>query len=444
MPQIDLQWWVCEALQDFTTKVFGVTAGLGSGKTHGECQWLHDRALRTKAPKSVFVMPTYQKVYDSAIPTYKKVLAQLGYIEGEHFSALSSPYPRIVYCNKQEIHFLSANHRDQFVAAEYGPGVIDEAGSIEEEIYKLLRTRLRAIKNAQLLLGGVPQGLNYYADLFDDAGPGWVEAAERDYINAARQFRRFRLTSYENPYLPADYVPNLLDLYGGNSAYIQSYIYGRFTALCEGNCITNYSPVKHVEPDRDPDPHLDLYWTLDFNASPLAWVSNQRIPFEEYGERRFRMLAIHNADLGGSTLEDAAVEFAAKHPPERFKHTLIKLYGDSSGHAESHKTRLTDYQALKGYLGRLGYERIEICALHYNPLESLSVDALDRWFLKDEHRHCRRCTNYQRSLMGTRWKKGERKIEKKAGEKITHWLDAEKYLAFALSQELGRPVSFNA
>lgn len=436
----ECQWWVARAIRDETTKVFAVTAGLGSGKTHGECQWLHDRVLLTGAQRCVFVLPTYQKVHDSAIPTYRKVMTQLGYTEGEHFKVLASPYPRIVYANNQEVHFLSANHSDQFVGAEYGAGVIDEAGSIDEGIYKLVRTRIRAVASAQCLLGGVPQGLNWYADLFDDKGAGWVETTTRDYRHAERNFRRFRLTSYENDFLPPDYVQNLIDLYGTNSAYIQSYIYGIFTALCEGNCYTNYSPVRHNVEDQNPDPYREVYLTLDFNAAPLAWCAGQRVPYEEYGTRKHRMLIQHNADLGGTVLEDAAVEFAAKYPPARFGNTLVKLYGDSSGHAESHKTRETDYDAMARYLRELGFRRVDICALRYNPLETVTVEALNKWFLGDECYVCRRCGNLQRSLMGTRWKEGEKKIEKKAGEKVTHWSDALKYLAFALQEGEGRKV----
>jgi len=440
------QWWVREAIQDAATKVFAVTAGLGSGKTHGECQCHHDRVLKNKSRFSFFMMPTHQKIRDAAVPTYEKVLAQQGYVEGVHYDIVKSPSYVLRYCNGREVHFISGNTPKQLVATEYGHGTIDEAGSITEEVYKLARTRLRDINgDNQLMMGGVPQGLNYYSDLFNEVTDGWIERETRDWLQLDKGFRRFRLTSYHNPFLPADYVQNLIQLYGENSPYTLSYVYGIFCALTEGNVYSNYTPVKHKVPDIQPDPALTIYLTMDFNACPLAWVSCQRIPETVDYWRRHILTAIHNADANSSNLEDAAVEFAAKHPPAKFRRTLIELHGDSSGHAQSHKTRLSDYQAMQKYLHQLGFERVEICAGRFNPLETETVEALNRLFLGDECVHCERTVQLQRSLMATRWRANVRKIDKPANDTWTHWSDSLKYLAFDLQKEGGNRVqSVNA
>jgi hypothetical protein len=440
---VELQWWVNQALRDKASRVIGVTAGLGAGKTHGACQWHYQLCGENcKAPYSYFSLPTYQKIHDTGIPSYRKVLESLGLRQNRDFEVLKSPFPKIIYPDTgQEVHFVSAQNPERMVGVEYSHGVISEAGTTDEEAFKRLRQRTRhphAIRR-QHLVEGVPEGLNWYAELFDNQGnPDWVETAEQEYYNAARQFRRFRVTTFDNPFLPEDYAAIIEDDYRQSAAHIQSYLYGIFTALCEGGCYTNYMPTKHDIDDRQPDPHRDIYLTMDFNANPLAWISCQKEWVEDWDSRKERMIAVHNADMGSSTLEDGAVEFAAKHPVRLFGNTHIKLYGDSSGHAPSHKTRFTDYEAMRHYLRELGYRHVTIEALEFNPLQTQSVDALQRWFLDDVFFICKRCSNVRKSLIATKWKEGTKKIDKPSGETHTHFSDAAKYLAFALLHGGGR------
>jgi hypothetical protein len=448
--EVDLAWWVAEALKDRQARVFGLSAGLGSGKTHGFCQWHLQLVIENaRAPFSYFCLPTYQKIQDTGIPSYRKVLDEVGLLQGKHFEVFKSPYPKIVFKKTgQEVHFVSASNPERMVGVEYSHGGISEAGTTDEEAFKRLRQRTRhpAAVIRQHFIEGVPEGINWFAEYFDDQGnPEWGETEERDYWNEARLFRRFRATTFDNPYLPAEYAAIIEDDYRASPAHIQSYLYGIFTELCSGGCYTNYKPTKHVIDDREPTPHKEIYLTLDFNANPMSWISCQKEWVEDWDSRKEQMVAFHVADMGSATLEDAAVEFAAKHRVELFRHTPIRIYGDSSGHAASHKSKFTDYQALKHYLEELGYQHVTIEALKFNPLETQSVDALNRWFLDDYFFICRRCKVLQKSLIATKWKEGTKKIDKPNGETWTHPSDAAKYLAFALLHGTGsRAFAVNA
>lgn len=452
------QWWVVRALVDYRSNLIAVTAGLGSGKTHGACQWLYDRIAlniqrKTEARYWAYMMPIYELIHNTAIPTFEKVLDSYGFDCGPDYEVIKSPFPKLIFKQRptREIHFLSANRPEKIKSVEYADAVADEPGVTKRESFDRLRERVRAkaVTN-QILLPGTPEGLNWFADEFDsDKADGWDRSKKRDHTlsrvnpvtKAETRLRRFRLTTFDNKlFLPEGYIEGLFDTHRANEAYIQSYIYGHFVALVTGNCYSNYKPQLHDWNDIEADPARDVEFTWDFNADPLAWVIVQRFAFDEYDKRVFKRVAIHNSDAGSSTLEDACVEFASRHPVDKFRYTLIKLYGDSSGHAESHKTRRTDYQAIQHYLKVLGYERVQICALRHNPLETMSVDALNRWFLGNELLVCKRCTKFRRSLMATRWKDGERKIEKKAGETHTHHGDAVKYLAYAIQHEAGNKI----
>jgi hypothetical protein len=438
MPSIKRQWWVHEAIEDTTRyREFGISAGLGAGKTFGSVDWHFNRTQQNKNCKfSAFAMPIYQKIHDAAIPTYEKYLQARGYVYGAHYKILKTPFPKLVFNNGHEVHFISANRPDRMVAVEYSHAVCSESGAYEKAALDLITTRVRDAQAQilQTMFEGAPQGITHFATLFDEAqSAGWQEIADRDYLNANKNRRRFRLTSFDNPYLPEGYVDKLLSIYEGNQPYINSYVYGIFCPLVEGSAY-NYFNSSLVIEDIEASPHQDIFLTWDFNANPLAWVALQQQTFEEYGYRKKRFIAIDEANQQSATLSQACVEFAFKFAPERFGNTRIRVHGDSSGHASSHKVTHSDYEQIAKFLRELGFKNVSIEAAKSNPPETVSVEALNSWLRNDEHYINKRCTNYQRSLIMTRWREGVKKLDKPANDKWTHWADAVKYLAWRLSE----------
>lgn len=457
MSDIEYLWWAQRAREDDESKLFAITAGLGSGKTHGAVQVLYDKLARNPSGKCWFYsMPIYELIHNTAIPKTQKVLEAFGYEEGADYTIVKSPYPKCCFkATGQEIHYVSGNRPDKIKSVEYCGGVIDEPGVTKHDSIKRLRERSRdrAVKNCQILLPGTPEGINHYAEEFDsDKNAGWDRSQPRDHVLVRRtdegevRLRRFRLTTYDNQHhLPPGYISDILDTHRGNPAFIQSYVHGFFVPLITGGCYANYKPQKHDIEDIEPSPHIQIYLTFDFNADPLAWVACQESRIDNPHRRGRPLIAIHNADQNCGQLDDACVEFATKFNPARFGDTPILLYGDSSGYAQSHKTRNSDYDQVKRHLRNLGFRRVEICAMRSNPLETATVGALNDALLDDAVLVCKRCKMLRTSLGATRWKEGERKIEKKAGETHTHHGDAMKYLVFALREGASRRVlSVNA
>lgn len=428
-------------MQDRETRVFAATAGLGAGKTHGKSQWHHQRVLdNPRSPFSGFYEPIFQKIHDAAIPTYKKVLNAVGYIEGIDYRIIKTPYPKLIYSfNNHEVHFCSAERPDKIVAVEYSHSTIDEAGAIVVEAYRNVRSRTRCTlaEISQVFVGGVPQGITWYAEAFDsDTIPGWNTSEPRDHYIIRRsddgevKYRRFTIWTDDNPFISKTYLQELQDTYGHNPNLIRSYRYGQFCPLVEGAAYKNYLPQKHDIDDRYAEPLRPIVLCFDFNANPLAWVALQATPFDEIGERKYRYVAIDEANLGEGSLEGAVVEFSAKFPVSAFKHTEILLYGDRSGHASSHKISGSDYDFIYGTLRRLGYTNVHICATKQVAPEAASVDSLNRLFLDDLHYVCKRCRQYRKSLMATCWKENTRKLDKPVHDTWTHWSDAVKYFAW--------------
>lgn len=437
--EVPSAWWVLEAIADLNTWQFGITAGLASGKTHGAYQWFHDRLLRNAGCRfSASLWPTYQKIHDAGIPTYQKVLDSFCLRENEDYEILKSPFPKIRFLTQNpghEVHFLSAERPKTIVAVEYSHAAEHEAGVISKEASENLRSRVRdpKAKIRQVMREGAPQGLNNFADDFDSSSqPGWDISEPRDHkqLLAGLPRRRFTVWTDDNPFVPRDYLLVLQDTYGHNQNLIKSNRFGEFCNLVEGNCYSNYFPVKHDILDREADPMRPINLCLDFNYAPLAWTANQLIPFDEPGGRRFRYIIMEEASGDAHHLDDSAVEFAAKFPVWMFAETPIKLYGDRTGHAKSHKIAGSDFENFKKYLTELGYKNVEIAASRAVAPEGASVEAVQRLFLKGLVYLCKRCKRTRISFMRTAWKKGERKIDKPANETWTHHSDGFKYFAW--------------
>ena len=442
MSGINVAWWVGEAMNDETSNVLAVSAGLGSGKTHGVAQWHHYLSfyLNRDAPFSAFMEPSFQKIHDAAIPKFRAVLRDFGLSEHRDFRIIKSPYPKLIYtATGHEIHFLSAETPDKIVAAEYSHASEDESGIIDKEATDNLRGRIRdgRAKRRQFFRSGAPQGITAFAEEFDsETLPGWDTSRFRDHtkdleVEGTRiRKRRFVAWTDDNPHLPADYIPTLVDTYGHNAALIQAYRYGRFVPFNTGSAYSNYLPQKHDTPDNAPDPMREVVFTWDFNANPLAWVALQRVPFDEFGARVHRWVALHESQENSGQLDDAVVEFAIKHPVADFKATPIRIFGDRTGHAQSHKVSGSDFDAIARLLRELGYRVVEVCATRRVAPEASSVEAVQRLFLNSLLLVSKRCRNLRKSLMGTTWQEGVRKLSKPSGEKITHWSDALKYWAW--------------
>lgn len=442
--QVKCAWWVGQAIKDLETSVYAVTAGLGAGKTHGLCQWHHERAQRNyNADISFFVEPTYRLIQQGAIPKYRKVLSDFGLVAGRDYRLYKSPFPRIVYKNlphEHEVHFISGDNPDLIVSADISHATEDESGIIPREVTSNISARIRdnRAEVRQFFRGGAPQGVNDFAEAFDsDTQEGWDRSIDRDHTKDLEiedvlvRYRRFTVWTDDNSYLPPDYIAkNIMAPFGHNPNLIKSYRYGLFCPLVEGVVYKNYYPQKHDCDDIKADVHRDIYIDLDFNAAPLAWVASQLLPFEQYGKRIFRNVAIDEGNEGAENLDDAAVEVAHKFPPSLYGSTPIKLYGDRSGHAKNHRLSGSDFESLKKYLHELGFSNVTILAARQVAGEAASADALNRLFSLNLFLICRRCSMLRRSLQATCWKKGTRNIEKKSGETHTHHSDAVKYRAW--------------
>lgn len=434
--QIRVAWHTARALSDLESAVIVLTGGLGAGKTFS--LWVKHLSLcavNSESELSAIFEPIYSKIIDTVIPTGRKVLNMMGFVENVHYKfTTSQPSPKcVLLASGQEIHLRSAENPETIVAVEYSHVSGDELAIWKEDAYRNCRSRIRCprAKVHQFIGATAPQGVNWAADEFDsDSQEGWTYTEERDAFHPGKRIRRLTMWTDENPYIPAGYLRSLREIYGHNPNLIQSYRYGMFCPLVSGSAYANYSPQRHDIPDKDADPFRELVLSWDFNAHPIAWVAAQRLPYQVGLETRFRYIVLDEANFDSSNLDEAVAEFAVKFPPERYRETVIGVYGDRTGHAASHKVRGSDYENIERLLRQCGYRRIDTRASRQVAPEAASVEAVNRLFREDLLFVCKNAKNLRRSLMATTWRKNERKIEKPVGETWTHHGDALKYWAY--------------
>lgn len=430
------EYWDLQVLDDNNYVTEGGLIHHNSGKTHGACQALNFLCeYNRKSQFSFAIMPVYRLIENALIPTMRKVLRASGYVEEHHYKIIKSPYHKIIFANGQEIHMLSSSRSDLLIATEYSHGFISEIGSCKEDVFKLADTRIRDTQARKLLLlvEGVPQGLNFYAKHFDSyVNSGWERFNDRIAYNDDLKYLHIRLTTHDNKkFLPDDYIEKIERIYKGQHAYIESWIYGYFRELVSGNVYSSYNPKIHDIEEVKVSPYKEIDLSFDFNANPMSWVAIQESIFEEYEERIKRDVIIAECDDDIKKLKDACIDFALKFDPEVFGNTKLNIYGDMSGHAQSHKVEGSDYDRIKKYLNDLGFKNIEIHALRSNPVEHKSIGALNDRFDEDQLLILKSLSGIKRSLIGTKYKEGSQKIDKPAGETITHKSDALKYHAWA-------------
>jgi hypothetical protein len=457
-PNITTAWWVIKAAQDKRTDKFCITAGYGSGKSHGSWQWLLEM-MRLSPDCRVFFYaePTYDLIEKIALESFRKVADKLGLIESIHYRIVTSKNARIEFPQlKQKILLLSMDKPSSLVGFEAGAGVIDEAALCKKDAIDKLEQRLRGsgtTRKQQLMLVTTPEGLNHVADEYDsDTQPNWIFRNEYDATKAELQRtlegdkwtykRRFRLTTYGNKEnLPLNYIAKIFSKYGHNQNFIDSYVMGYFRPFSTGLAYSAFKGALHKIAPIEASPYLPIEFTWDFNIRPQWEVLQKQKHYDvdDFGtkiESDYHAI-IENGNHGHEQLEDAVCqEFVEKFPRYKFSNTPIHIYGDPTGHHRNWKAKFNDFKNIKNWLNILGYRNVSIHAAKAMPLERVSVNIVNRLLSENKLKVCDNCDMVLMSLSRTCWARGEQqRLDKPQNDTWTHPMDGIKCWAVAKTQK---------
>jgi hypothetical protein len=429
---------VWDAINDETAlRLFCVTGGLGSGKSHGGSIWDLERCFQNgvnlreaKPSKSWTVAPNYRICETLLELTLQAALDVYGLKEGVDIK-LRRSFPRSIDFTPMGIShrlmLLSADNPEHFVSDSITHWRWSEVGVSKAAVYEKLQDRLRDRRGRVLqgLAEGTPEGLNHWADLADIKGDG------RDRTDATKNRRRFIVETGDNAKnLTPGYLEALRSRYAYDKSKLTSYEKGLFVPFTKGSAYWEWFESRNVSTDFEPTPALPIFMTWDFNIG-LAWIAGQRQPYERSGKRRFRYCALDESSGVSGDLLDAIAEFAVKFPLWQYRETEILVHGDRSGHSRTHRGRTTDFQEIAKHLRQIGYQRVRVVAPDTsNPEIRSRLQQVAKLMVYGLHTVHPRCVNLIRSYTTTALVPKTWQIAKPQGETWTHFGDAAGYWLF--------------
>lgn len=288
--------------------------------------------------------------------------------------------------NGSEVHVIGLDKPARIEGQPWVGGVIDEIADCKEETWsEHIRPAFDTIGvNTWAWLIGVPEGLNFYYDLYqyavnaDDpewAGYTWKSAdlLPKTVIDAAkrqlspRQYRQEYEASFE---------------------------------VSTGRAYEDYSRLNHTDKTFDPTMG-DILWTHDQNFTPLSSAIMQ-------ADKENNIYVVDEIILNSAVAKQTAVEFCDRY--KDFKKCQVIIYGDSYGHIGEKHGHMSDYLEIERILKKEGF-RVRMKVPRSNPpikdgqnsLRAKICNAKDeRSFFVNPHR----CKYADKGLSTVQLKKG--------------------------------------
>lgn len=306
-----------------------VPAGRRSGKTERFKRFLVKKA--NKVPGLYFAgAPTYtqvKKIFWNDLKSFALTSA---------LSKRPSESDLIIYLeNGSEIHLIGFDNPARFEGIPWTGGGIDEFADIkadawEANIYPALNTFNPTDPDyrAWCWLLGVPDGLNHYYDLCQQAEAG-----------IDPNFKVFHWKSSE--ILPAETIA-MLKRTMSEKQFRQEFEASFETA--SGRIYESYSKANHTS--ETIAPHEQLMWMHDQNFTPLSSAIGVR--------RGDDLYLLDEIVLTSAVSKQAAMEFVDKYKDHENKHVVI--YGDPAGRAGEKHGHASDYTDIEGVLKANGWK----------------------------------------------------------------------------------------
>lgn len=335
---------------DTQNRTIAFVAGYGSGKTHCLCAWTTLLALENPGTRGAVFAPTGPLIRDVLLPSLESYWETIGV----QFVFRASPLPEFrlalpsgpvtVLCRSMENWQRIVGMELSFI----GSDEIDTSKTeIARQAVRKFLARLRTGSRRQLGLFSTPEGFGLLYSLF-------VEEADKP------DRALYKGRTADNPHLPDDYLPTLLESYPAN--LIAAYTEGEFVNMSSASVYPDFDRDANASDRVGVTEDDTIYCGMDFNVGRCWMVSVVR-----HG-REFHVVAEHIARDTPQCIETLLQHYAAWRD-----HGQLVLCPDASAKGRSSKDAgISDI----GLLRRAGF-RVEYQSA--NPFvrdRVLSVNAL--------------------------------------------------------------------
>lgn len=335
-------------LADRTSKFLGLVGGWGCAKTHSIILKAIDTAEINSPIPTLIVEPTVPMVRGALIPAIRELLVDWGVWRRTHWARRDNNFTIPINGKPCNLWLRSASDPDSLAGGNLGCACVDEAGldKISPDAARQIRARLRhkKAKLHQFCAVGTP----------DMGRRGWFY----DYFEGKPLpgSRLIRASSLDNPFLPEDYVTEMLS--GMDDISRRRYLAGEFLDL-HGRVYTHFDRESHLGTlPQDFIRQGRPFMACDFGSRVIAWLFGRII---DVGDTQVIYVTGEQILENSSTIEAAQLaterlgqEYSAAYgeritPDEAAR--MTRAYGDPAG-GDIMKSSVSDFQILE----RFGFE----------------------------------------------------------------------------------------
>lgn len=254
-----------EFLKDWKRGECAYVGGLGSGKSWALIRKLIVLHIYNQCP-SMIIAPTYGDLYRIDVPELQSSCLEWNLnfqVNSSGKGGLRFPHV-IVEGSNYPIYLMTGDEPSRLAGFEVGVAAIDEAARVKESLadplkdcFTQARSRIRHsnAKILQLMVASTPEGTDNV--LF------------REYLDKESKGRVYRGVTYENPYLPEEYITSLKASYPPELA--EQYLGGKAVTFAANRAHKNFSD-ENILPTPKKLQNRTYFLGADFNVCPMTWV----------------------------------------------------------------------------------------------------------------------------------------------------------------------------
>lgn len=295
-----------------------IIGGLGSGKTEGGITRLLKLFIEDKGINVAYYMPTYDLIRLRGIGGFEEILTQFNI----SFKTNKSDYT-IKAEGYGDIIFRSYERPERIIAYEVGHSLVDELDTIKLEnaelVWRKINERNRQKTKIPNSIGCVTTpDMGYNGFIYKK----WYKEKKLGYTV-------YKASTYDNHFLPPEYVQNILNNYDPILADL--YLRGEIVSLNQNKVYHFFDRVKHHN-DRELTKHdRYIHVTIDFNiggccSNVYVIDNNKPIAVDEFVSR---------------DTHDFVNNLA------KYKDHVVEVYPDASGRANKTNASRTDIQIIE-------------------------------------------------------------------------------------------------
>jgi len=236
-----------------------IIGGLGSGKTEGGTKRLLKLMLEDPEAKLMYTMPTYDLLDLRALEGIKDELDKAGIF----YTVNKSKY-YISPLGYGRIYLRSYDNPNRFVAFEVAHTIVDELDTLDFEKAKKVWTKVTERTRQQTKYMRDNDIVNSIACVTtpDQGTTGFIY--EKWVKNPKDGYVIIKASTYDNPFLPAGYVQQILNNYDEVTADL--YLRGEFVALNQNKVYWTYNKERHHTDRVLTKKDKIVYYGQDFNV----------------------------------------------------------------------------------------------------------------------------------------------------------------------------------